>query len=195
MMAKNKKQKIINTATKLFATQGFDNTTTLQIAKESGVTEPLLYYHFHGKEEIFTEIIKNIFQEYSSLLAALPKKTDTEFEKISNLISLHIHIAENRPDEGRLILANCPSKLKNDSHTCQEIINRQQNIIISYLKECLEKGNASGELDAHPVDHLAIILLCLINGILRKKLLGRKEKTAYEYTAIEFCRRALVKRN
>ena len=60
-MAKNKKNKIIATSTKLFAVQGFDNTTTLQIAKESGVTEPLLYYHFKGKEEIFTDIINRIF--------------------------------------------------------------------------------------------------------------------------------------
>ncbi len=194
-MAKNKKEKILNTATELFASQGFDNTTTLQIAKESRVTEPLLYYHFQGKEEIFTEIIKNIFQDYSRQLEALPQSTETEFEKISNLIRLHIHIAENRPNDGRIILANCPSKLKHDSHTCQTIISKQQDIISEYLKDCLEKGNAKGEFDAHPVDHLVIIILCLINGILRKKLLGKKEKIAYEYTAIEFCRNALCPKN
>ncbi len=194
-MAKNKKHKILSTSTQLFATQGFDNTTTLQIAKEAGVTEPLLYYHFKGKEEIFTDIIKSIFQEYEKMLAELPQETETEFEKISNLIRLHIHLAENSPHEGRLILANCPSKLKNESHTCQQIVNRQQEIISEYLKKCMDKGNASGEFDAHPVDHLVIIILCLINGILRKKLLGKKENTSYEYTAIDFCRKAIVRRD
>ncbi len=194
-MAKNKKQKIISTATKLFAAQGFDNTTTLQIAKETGVTEPLLYYHFQGKEEIFTEIIKGIFQEYSRLLSGLPEETENQFEKINNLMRLHIHIAENRPDEGRLILANCPGKLKNDTHVCQQIIDKQQEIIAAYLKDCLEKGNDSGEFDAHPVDHLVIVLLCLINGIFRKKLLGKKEKASYEYTAIDFCHKALTKKS
>ncbi len=192
-MAKNKKHKILSTATQLFATQGFDNTTTLQIAKEAGVTEPLLYYHFQGKEEIFTEIIRAIFQDYEKMLEELPRNTETEFEKINNLIRLHIHMAENSPHEGRLILANCPSKLKSESHTCQKIITRQQEIIVEYLRECMEKGNASGEFDAHPVDHLVIVMLCLINGILRKKLLGKKEEISYEYTAIEFCRKALVK--
>ncbi len=191
-MAKNKKNKIIATSTKLFAVQGFDNTTTLQIAKESGVTEPLLYYHFKGKEEIFTDIIQRIFDEYSTLFETLPKDTQNEFEKISNLFKLHISLAESRPHDGRLIMANCPSKLKNDRHICQEVVNRQHEMITSYLREALEKGNASGEFDAHPVEDLIIVILCLINGILRKKLLGKKETTSYEFSAIEFCRRALI---
>ncbi|MFP4083839.1 MAG: TetR/AcrR family transcriptional regulator [Desulfonatronovibrio sp.] len=193
-MAKNKKNKIIATSTKLFAVQGFDNTTTLQIAKESGVTEPLLYYHFKGKEEIFTDIIKRIFEEYSELIESLPEDTENEFEKISNMIKLHINLARQRPNDGRLILANCPSKLKNDRHICQDVISRQQEMVTSYLKKSLERGNASGEFNAHPVDDLVIVILCLINGILRKKLLGRKESGSYESTAIEFCRNALTAR-
>ncbi len=191
-MAKNKKNKIIATSTKLFAVNGFDNTTTLQIAKESGVTEPLLYYHFKGKEEIFTDIIKRIFEEYSNLIASLPTDTENEFEKISNLFKLHIAIADNRPHDGRLIMANCPSKLKNDRHICQEVVFQQQEILTSYLRDCLNRGNETGEFDARPVDDLIIVILCLINGILRKKLLGKKESTSYEFTAIDFCRRALI---
>ncbi|WP_045213506.1 TetR/AcrR family transcriptional regulator [Desulfonatronovibrio magnus] len=191
-MAKNKKGKIVATSTKLFATQGFDNTTTLQIAKESGVTEPLLYYHFKGKEEIFTDIIKRIFDEYSTLIKSLPQNPATQFEKISNLIRLHINIAENRPNDGRLILANCPSKLKNDTHICHEVMQQQHDLITGYLRECLETGNANGEFDAHPVEELIIVILCLLNGVIRKKLLGRKTDSSYEYTAIDFCRRALI---
>ncbi len=52
-MAINKKQNILKTAAELFSSQGFDNTSTLQIAKEAKVTEPLIYYHFKGKEDIF----------------------------------------------------------------------------------------------------------------------------------------------
>ena len=44
----NKKQNIIQAAC-LFAEQGYDGPTTLQIANEAGVTEPLIYYHFKGK--------------------------------------------------------------------------------------------------------------------------------------------------
>jgi len=46
-----KRQAIIQAATMLFGTIGFDATTTLEIASGASVTEPLIYYHFNGKDE------------------------------------------------------------------------------------------------------------------------------------------------
>ena len=89
-----KKQNIIEAATHLFAVQGFDGTSTLQIVKKAKVTEPLLYYHFKGKEDLFTHIFNATFQEYFSQLESLDKKTKTEFEKIENLITLHFQFVE-----------------------------------------------------------------------------------------------------
>ena len=58
-----KKDNIIKAATHLFATQGFDGTTTLQISKDADATEPLIYYHFTGKDEIYLTILASIFTE------------------------------------------------------------------------------------------------------------------------------------
>jgi AcrR family transcriptional regulator len=46
-----KRQAIIDSATRLFGSIGFDSTTTIGIANEAGVTEPLIYYHFEGKDD------------------------------------------------------------------------------------------------------------------------------------------------
>ncbi|MCP4627413.1 MAG: helix-turn-helix transcriptional regulator, partial [bacterium] len=56
----------LKTAARLFATQGFEATTTIQLAREAGVTEPLIYYHFKGKDDLFTHIIGATFSEYFS---------------------------------------------------------------------------------------------------------------------------------
>ena len=53
-----KRQAIIDSATRLFGSIGFDATTTIKIANEAGVTEPLIYYHFKGKDDLFTRIIE-----------------------------------------------------------------------------------------------------------------------------------------
>jgi AcrR family transcriptional regulator len=39
----SKKTNILETAAALFAAQGFEATTTQQLAAEAGVTEPLIY--------------------------------------------------------------------------------------------------------------------------------------------------------
>ena len=67
-----KKQAILKTSARLFAAQGFDATTTLQIAREAGATEPLIYYHFKGKDDLFTRIIDATFSEYFSV--SMPSK-------------------------------------------------------------------------------------------------------------------------
>jgi AcrR family transcriptional regulator len=46
------KQQILRAAMKLFSAQGLDATTIRDIARESGYTNPALYKHFAGKEEL-----------------------------------------------------------------------------------------------------------------------------------------------
>ena len=57
----SKKQAIEKTAARLFAAQGFDATTTVQIACEAWATEPMIYCHFKGKDELFAGILQNAF--------------------------------------------------------------------------------------------------------------------------------------
>jgi len=48
--AADRKVQIIEVATRLFARQGFQGTTTKQIAEHAGVTEALIFRHFGTKE-------------------------------------------------------------------------------------------------------------------------------------------------
>ena len=106
----SKKQDIIQAATLLFAEQGFDGTTTLQISKKARITEPMIYYHFTGKHDLFTHIISDTFSRYYAHLDGLPQKTRTEFEKIANLIALHLDIVEEMPGQIYLAASACPAQ-------------------------------------------------------------------------------------
>jgi AcrR family transcriptional regulator len=46
------KRQILRAAMKLFSERGFDGTSIRDIARESGYTNPALYKHFAGKEEL-----------------------------------------------------------------------------------------------------------------------------------------------
>ena len=94
-----KKQNIIRAAARLFAEQGYEGTTTLQIANEAGVTEPLIYYHFKGKDDLFSHILEKSFEEYFSGLESLKKVTGTQFNRIEGLIDFHFRFVKKRPDE------------------------------------------------------------------------------------------------
>jgi len=56
MSAQDRKLAIVKAALPLFARKGFAETTTKDLARAAGVSEPLLYKHFPGKEALYTEI-------------------------------------------------------------------------------------------------------------------------------------------
>ena len=188
-----KKKNIIDTATKLFSNQGFDGTTTLQIAREAGVTEPLIYYHFEGKDDLFTHIIENGFNTYFDRLDALPAETATHFEKIENLVALHFKFVRENPDEIYLAFSTCPAKLKDKSHVCSKKLEKQRKWLGAYLSSCIKDGIADGEFHSIGVKETVSLLYALIVGIVRQRGLHLNTYRGMDTTTIEFCRRSLVK--
>jgi len=187
-----KKYDIIETATRLFATQGFDGTTTLQIAKEAKVTEPLIYYHFEGKDDLFTHIIRNGFEAYFSRLESLKKETTHQFEKIENIIDLHFDFIKEKPDEIYLVVSACPAKLKDARHVCTQNIEKQRKWISTYLRKCIRDGMASGEFRKMPVAETVMLLIAFINGIIRQRTLKLDSHRGMKKSVVEFCRRSMV---
>lgn len=52
----DKRARIVNAATRLFADQGFKKTTTAEIAREAGVSEGIVFHHFRNKQGVLTEV-------------------------------------------------------------------------------------------------------------------------------------------
>jgi len=188
----NKKQDIVQAATLLFAEQGFDGTTTLQISKEAGITEPVIYYHFKGKDELFTDIITSTFETFFEHLDDLPEKTGTEFEKIESLIALHLDIVKKMPNEIYLAVSTCPARLKDPDGICRKSIQEIRRRLKNYLTDCLESGMAAGEFHTVPVDATVNLIVAMLNGLIRQRGLKFKEVKGLKETAVEFCRRSLV---
>jgi len=184
-----KKHNIIKAATHLFATQGYDGTTTIQIAKDADVTEPLLYYHFTGKDEIYTLILTSIFDDYFARLKELQGKTDTQFEKIENLVRLHFQLITKMPDEMSLIVSNKPAKLNDPRNVFTKNIQSHMKRLNYYLSSCLKKGIQTGEFKKVPVKETTGILMILINGILRQGIKSRKKLMD---ATVEFLHSSLV---
>jgi TetR/AcrR family transcriptional regulator, cholesterol catabolism regulator len=60
LKAPQRREQLIEVATKLFAKWGYDATTTAAIAEAAGVTEPILYRHFDSKQELFVAIVRSV---------------------------------------------------------------------------------------------------------------------------------------
>ena len=185
----SKRDAILKTAARLFAVQGFDGTTTIQIAREAGVTEPLIYYHFKGKDDLFTYIIAATFSEYFSRIDDLEKNPDSPFGQIQKLIELQYDIAEEMPDEVQLIANTCPARLNDLEDTCAGNVREYPRRLMTYLNRSLSEGIETGEFTPVPLEETATLILSVINGIVRYRGINKNMRA----TAVDFCRRSLMK--
>ena len=62
--AKAPKERILETAYKLFYAQGYNVTGINQILEESGVAKASLYQHFGSKEDLGIEYIKQVREDW-----------------------------------------------------------------------------------------------------------------------------------
>ena len=64
----NAKEKILNTAIKLFAQKGFDGTSIREICKSANINICMISYYFGGKQELYQEIITNLIKSQNAYL-------------------------------------------------------------------------------------------------------------------------------
>ena len=57
------KEKILNTALRLFARDGYEAVSVRHISEELGMTKGALYRHYKNKRDIFDSIVKEAWGE------------------------------------------------------------------------------------------------------------------------------------
>ncbi len=121
LKAHERRQQLIEVATRLFARNGFDATTTASIAEAAGVSEPILYRHFKNKQELFVAIVREMSR----------KTLDHWNELIAN---------EKRPDQQlRIIALEFPEHmrhLEDAYHVLHNALsNSRDRTVIAVLRE------------------------------------------------------------
>jgi AcrR family transcriptional regulator len=60
---------ILDAALDLFSERSFDGASTRAIAEQAGITQPLLNYHFAGKEELWRAVVDDVFERFRMSMA------------------------------------------------------------------------------------------------------------------------------
>ncbi len=92
------KREILRAALKLFGERGLAGTSIRDIAGESGYTNPALYKHFPGKEELALHLFEACHQRvWSRCAAALASGGDFN-EKLNAYVTEWLELVDEHPD-------------------------------------------------------------------------------------------------
>ncbi|HLL91056.1 MAG TPA: TetR/AcrR family transcriptional regulator [Tepidisphaeraceae bacterium] len=93
LKAAERREQLMDVATKLFAQHGYDATTTAAIAHAAGVTEPILYRHFRGKQEMFVAIVECVSQKTVQHWKAIIEDVADPVEQLRRIAQeFHAHV-------------------------------------------------------------------------------------------------------
>jgi AcrR family transcriptional regulator len=96
MSAEDRRANLLDAARTVFLRHGYAGARTKDIAKEAGVTEPVLYQHFESKEALFQAAILEPLEGLVEELVAASEHIDTTLDRDALLAEgaeLHEHRA------------------------------------------------------------------------------------------------------
>ncbi|MEJ2669638.1 MAG: TetR/AcrR family transcriptional regulator [Gammaproteobacteria bacterium] len=98
--------RILQTASTEFARKGFDGVSTTEIAKEAGVTQPLIHYHFKSKMALWQATVEQIFKALRDEFAntRIDCSELGQKERIVELLRRFVQFAGKYPEFGQFLL-------------------------------------------------------------------------------------------
>ncbi len=161
MAQKNIKEQIIDTASQLFANQGFQQTTMDAIAEKICKAKGLLYYYFKSKEDLFREVLMKELEGVKNKLNIEKLPGDDSLEVLRNYFLTRMKILNKA--------SNYKETLKADFRSKYEFVKDVRENFVEFEKEqlllILKKGQQEGFLHFTNTQSVVDVLLMVMTSV------------------------------
>ena len=163
-----KRKKILDAATKVFARVGFSNTRIQDVAQEAGIAHGTVYLYFKSKDDLFISIFQESLGELIDYISSEVQKKDSAEDKLRWMISLQLDVIEENPDLTKLILIEFPGtgNFLNDRNI--DVLSNYIDMIGDVLKNGIEEGIFSTNVKP---DIIATMIYAAMQGIATRWIL------------------------
>jgi TetR/AcrR family transcriptional regulator len=100
--AADARQRILRAAMVLFAAKGFAATSIRDITQAAGVTNPMVYYYFGSKSDLFASLLLDAVNEMTVQMASLMSAELPLRDRLIELLDYHYRAIQETPDIARL---------------------------------------------------------------------------------------------
>jgi len=138
----NKYHLILEAAVKVFARQGFYQSTVAQIAKEAGVADGTIYLYFKNKDDILVNFFHYKTKQVFERFRAEVDTAESGLDKLRNLIRRHL--AEFQRDRDMAILYQVGTH--QIDRLAEEQIREMSKLYQDLVSEIVEVGQQEGSI-------------------------------------------------
>jgi AcrR family transcriptional regulator len=165
------REKILETATRLFSTQGYSTTSLSQVAKEAQVSKALIFWHFENKEKLFRTALQRTLEPYFINVVDVLEGL-SEVDQIKRLIDEYYDFVSKNIYSVKFVVSLI---LREEKHPDDLVghVNELQRVYGNLLADIIESGRQKGVLrdDVSPKLDAGLIMTSL-HGILVQGFMG-----------------------
>ena len=156
----NARQRLLETATELFADKGYAGTSVREIVERAGVSKPVLYYYFKSKEGLFYAILEWAVDVQQEILNEIFATSGTVLERF---IFLYRRISEGVLQYQDLYKMIHGLLYGPPQGAPEYDFPQYQRHMFNAVKRIYTSGLAAGEVEAADEDEVAFLVLSLID--------------------------------
>jgi TetR/AcrR family fatty acid metabolism transcriptional regulator len=136
------KNRIIDSAKKLFAEQGYLKTTVVDISKQAGLSEAALYEYFQGKEDLLlaipdlwvSDLLSDVHEQLFGIKGAM--------NKLRKYLWWNMRRIEQAPLDAKIVYLF----LKTNANFMNTPVYANVRKLYAYLVDIFEEGKKTGEV-------------------------------------------------
>ncbi len=164
------RERLAKAAIDIFNKRGFTATSTRMIIQKAKITKPTLYYYFKNKENLYREVIRDIFKHFNDQLSSIADGPSSPFNKLVQVVSLYLEDATRKPEEMRLFMMTLyQCDISTPRITMERYVLPGLQSISRIIKECIKgrmiEPDDPLKLSLRLIGIIHIQVLMLIKGL------------------------------
>lgn len=160
MKAETRKEEIIKTSTILFLKKGYSAVTMRDIAKAMGIKAASLYNHIRSKQEILSNIIISLAEEFTEGMKTIMNSNDSSINKLNGIVKLHVDIT-SRNTSGMASLNNDWMHLEDDLDYYLKLRSNYEDD----FRQIIEQGILNNELQDSNAEVVLFSMLSTLRSL------------------------------
>jgi AcrR family transcriptional regulator len=192
----SRKEMILKSATFLFASKGYKDTTMSEVSQLTNVAGSTIFYHFKNKEELFLHILKGVKEviqkEYSENLKG--KDFENGLRMLEHAIHFYFELVGKMEEKFLLLHRNFPYQLAEVNSVCRGYLEDIYNCLIDIFEQAILRGQNDGSIANLPARKNAFLILSMVDGLVRFKTNNLYNIGSLYNELLDACKRMLQSR-
>ena len=156
--AAERREQLLDVAMTVFAANGYHGTSMNDVAREAGVTKPVLYQHFASKRDLYIELVDDVASRLADEVVGAADAADTAVERTVNALTAYFSFVEENQREFQLLFGRSAPKDEDTANGSRMVESKMSATIAEILRRWL---------DVEEVEIYARAIVAMSEGVCR----------------------------